>query len=135
MSSNPGLNYIWQDEQRRCQKRGKELICKSSQGRNFPLEGFKNCASNIFKVPGKLNSDTEDFDEREASWTMFALFNQFSEERPAPVNDKERDYFHRLRAFAKTVDSTVACGALTGDLIHNAEGRIIYCGFDSRRNF
>lgn len=32
MSSNPGLNYIWQDEQRRRQKKGEELINESSQG-------------------------------------------------------------------------------------------------------
>ncbi|EJD74935.1 DNA polymerase [Loa loa] len=31
MSSNPGLNYIWQDEQRRRQKKGEELISESSQ--------------------------------------------------------------------------------------------------------
>lgn len=31
ISNNPGLNYIWQDEQRRCKKKGGELISESSQ--------------------------------------------------------------------------------------------------------
>ncbi|VDN24585.1 unnamed protein product, partial [Gongylonema pulchrum] len=31
ISPNPGLNYIWKDEQRRCQKKGEELVYESSQ--------------------------------------------------------------------------------------------------------
>ncbi|VDK66769.1 unnamed protein product, partial [Onchocerca ochengi] len=41
ISYNPGLNYIWQDEQRRHQKRGKELTSKSSQKERTPLDTEK----------------------------------------------------------------------------------------------
>ncbi|VDP21611.1 unnamed protein product [Onchocerca flexuosa] len=41
MSYNPGLNYIWQDEQRRHQKRGEELTSKSSQKERTSLDTEK----------------------------------------------------------------------------------------------
>ncbi|KHN72846.1 DNA polymerase zeta catalytic subunit [Toxocara canis] len=36
LSSNPGLDYIWKDEMRRCRQRGKKLMIESSQEERPP---------------------------------------------------------------------------------------------------
>lgn len=83
--SNPGLNYIWKDEERRCLQRGEQLVSDSSQGR---ME--LSCKA---RIPVQLC--------KSLLWKSLVRRIVFTEDRPWPETETEQDWLRRMHLFSE----------------------------------
>uniref|UniRef100_A0A9J2Q5X3 DNA polymerase n=1 Tax=Ascaris lumbricoides TaxID=6252 RepID=A0A9J2Q5X3_ASCLU len=81
ISSNPGLNYIWKDEERRCHQRGKKLIAESSQEeRPTPITANEqDWLQRIRSIVKKLKASQNDSTIRETQLKMHSFNDAMAE--------------------------------------------------------
>uniref|UniRef100_A0A914ZC71 DNA polymerase n=2 Tax=Parascaris univalens TaxID=6257 RepID=A0A914ZC71_PARUN len=81
ISSNPGLNYIWKDEERRCRQRGKKLIIESSQEeRSAPVTANEqDWLQRIHSIVKKLQTSQNDSTFRDTQLRMHSFNDVMAE--------------------------------------------------------